>query len=151
MKTFKWCPEIGMRTCKGFFPEPHSHICIRTNGAEIRKPQCDGPALYLDFVDLDPDAIRRTQAFARNPAKGEQAVNDCMNEAQARALVHFVQHTPDDKLIVVNCEAGVSRSPGVVLALRRHYGGDTEEIFHKACPNIHVTSMVTRALREAQP
>lgn len=140
-----------MRTCRGFFPEPHSHICIRTNGAEIKMPQCNSPVLYLEFVDLDPDAIRRTQAFARNPAKGQQVIDDCLNEKQALLIVEFVEHTPDERMIVVNCEAGVSRSPGVVLALRRHYGGSTEEVFEKAVPNIHVTSMVTRALREAKP
>jgi hypothetical protein len=50
--------------------------------------------------------------------------------SQAKQIAEFVHK--HDGLIVVNCEAGLSRSPGVVLALRRFFGGDTEEVFQKA-------------------
>ena len=134
MKTFKWCPERAIRLCKSFFAEPHAHVCIRSVGTEIKTPQCGNPALYLAFHDL------------RENCKEEQ-VAGLFNEKQASAIVEFVEYMPEDLPIIVNCEAGISRSPGVVLALRRHYGGDQEEVFQKAHPNIYVTSMLTRALR----
>lgn len=132
-KTFKWCPEIAILKCLGFFQEPHTHICIRSVGAEIKTPECGNPALYLGFHDLGENC-----PF--------EYVDGLFNEAHARAIAEFVQHTPDEKLIVVNCEAGISRSAGVVLALRRFYGGDTEEVYNKAHPNIHVSSTLGRVL-----
>jgi predicted protein tyrosine phosphatase len=146
MKRFKWCPEIAIRKCLGFFPEPHVHVCIRSVGAEIKTPECGNAALYLDFHDLDPEAIRRTALYEKDPSRGEDYARGCLNEQQACSIARFVADCPDDLLVVVNCEAGVSRSPGVVLALRRKYGGDTEECFRKAYPNIYVASMVGKEL-----
>ncbi len=148
MKTFTWCPLEGIANCAKWWPPKHSHICIRSIGAVVRKsPSCDNPVIYMDFHDLDPEAIKRTGAFAKDPDKGEAYIKGCMQKSHAREIVKFVKNRPDDELIVVNCEAGVSRSPGVVLALRRFYGGDTEEPFNRAVPNIYVTTMVTKALR----
>lgn len=138
MKTFNWCPEMAMRVCKGFFPQVHTHICIRSVGVEIKKPQCADTPLYLAFHDLGENCAFEHQA-------------GLFNVDQAGMIVQFVKDTPDDKLIIVNCEAGISRSAGVVLALRRYYGGDTEEVYHKAMPNIHVTSTLTRVLMEQKP
>jgi predicted protein tyrosine phosphatase len=146
-RKFTWCPERAIPICIHWWPEIHSHVCIRTPGAPLKKPMCSQPALYLDFCDLDPIAISRTEAFKKDPEKVKLLIDDCMKEAQAKAVIDFVESRPLGELVVINCEAGISRSAGVVLALRRHYGGDEEEIFSKACPNIHVTSLVSRALR----
>lgn len=134
MRAFKWCPEMAMKMCHGFFQFPHAHICIRDVQEEVKKPPCGSPAIYLAFYDLDDKA----------PEKYHDGL---FTDVQADAIVEFVERTDPSLVIVVNCAAGVSRSPGVVLSLRRHYGGDTEEVFNKACPNIFVTSKLTRALK----
>lgn len=145
-KRFSWCRQEIIFKCTDWISEAHAHICIRSLTAEIRHPRCDGPVVHLAFHDLDPEQIKRTNAFANDPDKGREIMKGCMNEAQALQIVKFVESIPDDKLIVVNCEAGVSRSPAVVLAMRKKYGGDMEECYRKAYPNIHVASMVSKAL-----
>lgn len=147
MKTFVWCPQEGIKKCLSFFPTPHSHLCIRSVGAEITTPECGSPALYVDFHDLDPAAIRKTAHYAEDPVKGEKYIEGCLTDDQAKAMIVFVEDRPDDELIVVNCEAGISRSPGTVLAFRRFYGGDVDEPYNKAIPNIHVASTLGRLLQ----
>jgi predicted protein tyrosine phosphatase len=132
MKTFVWCPRETAKLCHHRFTEPHVHIGIRNVDAEITKPGCSGGALFLEFHDLGDNA----------PAELHDGL---FKPSQAKQIAEFVHK--HDGLIVVNCEAGLSRSPGVVLALRRFFGGDTEEVFQKAMPNIFVTSLLTRALR----
>lgn len=147
MRNFVWCPQEGMVQCIRFFPEPHAHIIIRSPGALARNPPCMGDSLYLEFWDLDPETINKQGVFRENPVRQKELLDGCMQDHHAGSIAHFVKNLPENLLLVVNCEAGVSRSPGVVLALRRFYGGDEEEVFKKAIPNMYVTSMVTEALR----
>lgn len=146
MKTFTWCRQELAEGC--LERAPHVHICI--TGPECRgiTPSCGMEKLQLFFYDLDPEKVRRTDAFTDNPAKGLAILAGCFSDEQARKVSAFVGSTPDDKTVIVNCEAGVSRSPGIVLALRRHYGGDTGEVFKKAAPNIYVSALLSRILRE---
>lgn len=127
---------------------PHVHVAIRgVESLRENMPNCTGALLEVAFQDLDPNTIRKSPLYATKPEKGDELIETCMKEAHAVQIAAFVAATPDDKLIVVNCAGGVSRSPGVVLALRRFYGGDTEEVFNKAHPNMHVTSLLTKVLR----
>ena len=144
MRNFKWCRQEVAEFC--LLDEEHVHICITTPRSRAIRPRCGRTAINLFFHDLDPEAIRRTDAAIRDAAKAQELIDGCLTEQQAREIVAFVQATPEDKTVLINCEAGISRSPGVVLALRRHYGGDTEEVFNRAHPNVHVTSLVTRVL-----
>jgi predicted protein tyrosine phosphatase len=150
VKRFKWGPEIAMLACDHFVPERHAHICIRTPGEPPKMPPCKEHSLHQAFNDLDPEAIKRTEAFEKDPQKGRLLIENCFTEDHAREIREFLKIIRDEHLVFVNCEAGVSRSAGVVLALRRHYGGDEEEIFQKAAPNIHVTSIMTRILKEQE-
>lgn len=142
MRDFTWCPQEVAEDCQS--SRAHVHICISSPKGRTIKPRCGRKALNLFFHDLDPEAIRRTNAFDDDPVKGQEIIAACFTEVHAKELSAFVQETAES--IVVNCEAGISRSPGVVLALRRKYGGDTEEVFQKAHPNIHVASMLGREL-----
>jgi len=133
MREFKWCPAIAIKKCRGFFPVPHVHICISSVKSETTEPECGGPAIFLKFDDASDKSPKYDKLF---------------DETMARRIADYVAAVSVDQLIVVNCEGGTSRSPGVVLALRRHYGGDTEEVFQRACPNIFVTSILSKVLRE---
>jgi len=141
----RWCDEMTAERCES--TTDHAHIIIASPGSKGIIPHCRKVSLRMFFYDLDPEAIRKTKAFEKDSAKGQELIDGCFTEEQAYQLVRFLK-LMDGIEIVVNCEAGVSRSPGVVLALRRHFGGDTEEVFKKALPNIHVTSVLTRVLRK---
>lgn len=137
MREFVWGPQEIVLDCMTRFKKDHVHINITTPNYRHRIPQC-GDALYLKFVDFGENCheFYKTQL---------------MTDKQAEQIVEYIRTRPTETLIVVNCEAGISRSAGVVLACRRHYGGDTEEIFKKAFPNIYVSSKVFKALGGFSP
>lgn len=142
MRNFVWCRQEIAEDCRG--GDNHIHVCITTPKYRAIMPSCRLKTLNLFFHDLDPAAILRTEAFVKDPVKGQELIDGCFTEAHAKALVEFIGKSK--KTVVVNCEAGISRSPGVVLALRRKFGGDTEECFKRACPNIHVASVLGQVL-----
>lgn len=148
MKTFRWCDIDAAKDCS--LSEEHVHICINSPKGRTINPRCGRPALHLFFHDLYPEQIRKSDAFADNPVKGQEYIDNCMHPEQAQRIVDFVKHTDDKLTVMVNCEAGISRSPGVVLAMRKHYGGDTDEVFKRAYPNLYVTNMVTEALNNVK-
>lgn len=135
-KAFHWTSQAMAMKCPLFIKEPHhAHICIRSVDEKIKHPECNNPVLHLAFHDLGENAP-------------ENYRDGLFTEQQAKIILEFIRNVPDEYLIVVNCEAGVSRSPAVVLAFRKFYGGDTEEVYTKAHPNIHVSSIMERVLRE---
>jgi predicted protein tyrosine phosphatase len=142
MREFRWCRQELAEGCEKV--DRHVHVCICTPGGRQIYPKCGRQTLSLAFHDLDPEAIRRTMAHYKDPAKGQELIDNCMTEAHAKLIAEFVGDF--DLTVIVNCEAGISRSPGVVLALRRKYGGDTEECYREAHPNIHVASMLGKVL-----
>ncbi|MFA5025412.1 MAG: hypothetical protein WC503_02825 [Candidatus Shapirobacteria bacterium] len=58
------------------------------------------------------------------------------NKSHAKRILSFVDQWKDriDE-IVINCNAGFSRSPGVAAALSKIINGDDEEYFRKYNPN----------------
>lgn len=122
------------------------HICITGPEGRALHPSCGKRTLHQFFVDLTPERIRATEAYLKDPEKGKQKVAECFNERQAREMVAYVRSTSPDETVVINCEAGISRSPGAVLAFRRSQGDPTDDIFEKAWPNEHVTKLVEQAL-----
>lgn len=144
MKEITWCREEVAEGCRR--DGDHVHVVITSVGSRRIIPACRKTTIRMFFYDLDPDAIRRTNAYAENPDKGKELVDGCFTQEHARQLVWFLNTVPEEADVVVNCEAGVSRSPAIVLALRRKYGGDTEDVFRRACPNIHVASVLGREL-----
>src|SRR3990172_4671407 len=129
-RTFKWCSELRMRKCRAPFPSPHAHVCVRSVGAEKRMPECQGPAVFLEFNDLDPEAIRRTGAFKNDPVKGQEIIDSCFTVDHAFEIMAFVVSVKEP-IIVVNCEAeGVAvcgRRSGASSAFRRGRGRGVSE------------------------
>lgn len=144
MREFTWCRQEIAEYC--LLNGDHVHISVTTPGYRVITPRCGRKTLNMLFHDLDPAAIRRTEAFEKDPKKGQELIDGCFTEAQAADMAVYVRQTGEDETVIINCEAGISRSPGIVLAFRRRYGGDTEEVFKKACPNIHVASVLGRVL-----
>ena len=83
--------------------------------------------LFLQFYDLDKDtAIFPYSRFIFNTNQAEQILN-------------FIEEYKDKvNLIVVHCEAGISRSAGVAGALSLIYNGSDEYYFKHYLPNIFV-------------
>jgi predicted protein tyrosine phosphatase len=95
---------------------------------------------------MEPMKIRLSLHYQENPVRGEELIATCFKEAHALQIVGFVFTTPPEETIVVNCAAGISRSPGVVLAFERFYGRDTAYIYERAVPNSHVATVLGKVL-----
>lgn len=90
------------------------------------------------FLDLDPETCR----LHRIP------VEKCFSGSQASTMAKFILDThslPDPFSVIVHCEAGVSRSAGVVLAIARHARCPLPDR-DISCANTHVTRMLSCAL-----
>lgn len=140
----RWMAEREAKDCQ--LKSPHAHVVIATPGSGGIVLRCDGASLRLFFHDLEPAKIKATKAFEKMPDKGKQMIDECFTLKQALQIVDFVK-AADGGEVIVNCEAGVSRSPAVVLALRRHFGGDTQEVFTRAYLNPHVVKLMEQALK----
>lgn len=143
MRHFRWCRQELAEECGK--QDWHVHVCISSPGYRTIMPKCGRPYLGMHFYDLDPEAIRRSRKAGDDMKRAQELIDQCFYEDDARRIVEFLE-TYKDGDVIVNCEAGVSRSPGVVLALRRKFGGDTEQVFKTSCPNIHVASTLGRVL-----
>lgn len=79
-------------------------------------------ALFLSFHDLDKEyPSDKVVLFAKN---------------MAELVWAFVNKYKDDvKLIVVNCEAGISRSAGIAGAISKVLDGEDDYYFKHYCPN----------------
>jgi predicted protein tyrosine phosphatase len=63
-------------------------------------------------------------------------------------IVTFVDSLPDDCVLIVQCEAGISRSAGVAGAIAKYVNDDNDWIFKsgKYVPNMTVYNMVLDGL-----
>ncbi len=140
---YTWCKLEDARDCERV--DDHSHISLQSPGGARFIPKCGRVMLYLFFVDLSPREIMRTKAAFKNPKKGKELAAACMSVKQAHQIVTFVEDHPGP--IVVNCEAGISRSPAVVLALNEWHGEPTWDVIRRNIPNMHVAFTLATALR----
>ncbi len=118
-----------------FGQRPHIIISISNPGSPpVDVPQgagCRG-VLRLEFDDIEPPPVMEDDKL--------------MTPAQAGRICRFVAgHRDEVELIVCQCEAGQSRSPGVAAALASALGADDRQFFHRYFPNRHVYRLVLRA------
>ena len=112
---------------------PHIIISITDPGtlpAIIRPNFQNKGTLRLEFEDID----------AEEP--------EAMTEAHAEAIAKFVnEHKDSVDMIVVHCEAGVSRSAGVAAAIGLVLNGDDKQFFTnpRFCPNMWCYRLVLDA------
>ena len=77
--------------------------------------------LELSFVDADePNSLDVNDIIA--------AEKDLMCYRYAERIVEYSKKHKD-KLLIIHCDAGISRSSGIAAAILRHYTGDDAEIF----------------------
>ena len=72
-----------------------------------------------------------------------------MELKDAKKIAEFVSYYRD-KIIIVHCDAGQSRSAGVAAAISRYYNGHCFEYFHHPCytPNMFCYRLMMEAMRK---
>lgn len=117
---------------------PHVVISITTSPLDEAKipatPACLG-ILRLAFFDSDlpPE---------------EEGPEGLFSPADARKIWDFVlAHRAEARCVVLHCNAGVSRSPGVAAALARVLRGDDAEFFTRYKPNTRVHRLLLDVYR----
>ena len=107
----------------------HIVISISTPGcppAHLTSTNTILGVLRLWFADLDhlPDELSELKTRLFQPE-------------DARAILRIVQdHVDEVEEVIIHCDAGMSRSPGVAAALSRVFTGDDREVF-KSFPHLN--------------
>lgn len=119
-------------------PEPYAVVSITGPDQRMEKalgdrPQCRG-VIHLQFDDIEH-------------VSPNDYYTALMTEEQAQEVVKFVQEAVEHvSLLVIHCEAGMSRSAGVGAALGLYYHQSDRHFHEWYWPNAHVKSLVLRAL-----
>lgn len=120
---------------------PYAIISITdpTSDSATFKPNeyCRG-VLFLKFYDIDftdPEKTDDQVAVMRDYGHG------LFKDDQAKQIVDFVEEIKDKvKIIICNCDAGISRSSAVAAAIQKYLTGSDKEIFNddRYLPNMYV-------------
>ena len=70
-----------------------------------------------------------------------------MSDEDGKQVAAFVEKHKDVDLLIVQCDAGISRSSGMAAAILQHLTGDDSQIFQN--PRFHPNRLVNRITREA--
>jgi predicted protein tyrosine phosphatase len=130
--------------------QPHVFVSIISPGGEkVALPNNEGrlAVVRLCFHDVDqgdPHCVA-TSFLAHHdieavPARREDA-----------SLVKVAVEANPGADILVNCEAGISRSAGVAAAISKALTGDDERYFRRYRPNMHVYRLFYREFAGAEP
>lgn len=105
---------LNIEEAEAYEPDP-SEVCISITSPTVRAALRDGwqDVLRIQFSDIDGLRWGLTEKQTAEIASTETLFSDDM----ARQVVAFVRKHWHAKRIIVHCEAGVSRSAGVALAL----------------------------------
>jgi predicted protein tyrosine phosphatase len=76
----------------------------------------------------------------------EEFKGGLFTDDQAAQIAAFVKANDPATTILVNCEAGISRSAAVAAALSKFFNGDDSEMFKHSVPNMFVFRKMLRAL-----
>ena len=97
------------------------------------------------------DVLRLQFHDSEDPAAGKENGVILIADEQAREIVEFVaRHRENVRLIVCQCDLGMSRSAGVAAALSRWLQDEDEVFFRHYLPNRLVYNAVLR-VAAAQP
>lgn len=70
------------------------------------------------------------------------------DEGMAKSVKEFMVRNAAAKTVIVNCEAGISRSAGVAAALSKVLTRDDEEFFRRYVPNRLVYRKIIEEMQE---
>jgi len=121
---------LGRKAIIEYSKKPHIEQSIVISISDLQgeaphllRSQCNGiiDQLKVNFDDVEVEGLR------------------CISNEKADTIAIFVyKYQTVVEKIIVNCEAGISRSAGVAAAIMKHINGDDWDIFnnHKYCPSI---------------
>jgi predicted protein tyrosine phosphatase len=126
---------------------PHILISIRSPGSEpVELPEnfARKDTLRLAFHDVSED---HEGTYKWLTSHGVDVVPFTVSEA--RKVVSFL-HQYNVPMLVINCEAGISRSAGMAAAISKHLTGDDSEFYNaeKYHPNELVKTLVLAELKK---
>ena len=103
-------------------------VSIRDVGYQHSRPDVGkAPRLNINFPDITADLLVGTQLWR------------AFDQELAVVIVDFVQeHIEQAQRLIVHCEAGVSRSPGVAVGLSRFFPVSSESILRDEYPLFNV-------------
>ena len=106
------------------FQFPHLLISISASNDKPKFPKNKNriAVLSLEFQDLN------------KPYKDYKI----FNKKDAYSIFEFLERNKEIKNIIVHCDAGISRSPGVAAALAKIFNGDDNKYFKEYLPNMLV-------------
>ena len=92
--------------------------------------------LRLSFHDLDREDLPKKYKL--------------MSDEDGRQVAEFVERHKDVDLLIVQCDAGISRSSGMAAAILKHQTGDDSQIFgnRRFIPNRWVNKKTREALAD---
>lgn len=106
---------------------PHVIVSITSSEHDVARlpinPQCRG-VLRLSFLDVQQDD------------------RDAFTPQHAALVWKLVDAHPDVNRLLAHCDAGISRSPAVAIAVLEARGGDTRPLFARYMPNLRVLRML---------
>lgn len=74
-----------------------------------------------------------------------------MSEDDAEAVVEFCQKVlPHSDILIVQCDAGISRSAGVASAISKYYFNDDNWVFKHYHPNMHCYTLIRQKFYESE-
>jgi len=123
--------------------EPHVVISIRSPSGEraaLPKNDLRMDTLWLDFHDVDDTELGQRAARIIH-SWGAEKIKP-FDEGMARKVREFIEKNAKATTVIVNCEAGISRSSGLAAALSKSLMGDDEEYFKRYVPNTLVYKKV---------
>lgn len=106
-------------------------ISITSPGMEHPRPDTgDIPRLNLHFHDVIEEELIGTELWRT------------IDPSQAELIIDFVDDNIEkSECLIVHCQAGMSRSPGVAIGLSRYYQFSNENELRSQFPHFNITVM----------
>lgn len=120
-----------------------SYVVITIADPEMARAAVKRQSGLLDVLSLH---FHDAEPWSGNPSNIR-----LMDEHDARAIYDFVKEWKGKAdALVVNCVAGMSRSPAVAIGICQAMGWDCQDIIEDSQPNAYVLDLVFDIFRDPQ-
>jgi predicted protein tyrosine phosphatase len=116
---------------------PYIHISVYSpgsDGAVLPDNEKRIDVLRLCFHDIE--SVNDPNDFGLKFLKKYGIEPRLFYTEDAQSIIEFLEKHKEVETIVVNCEAGISRSAGIAAAIAKFRNGDDESYFKRYHPNL---------------